>query len=508
MKKLLTLAMVLSALLLTVMPAPAAAPCDTTLNPSDDIQVAINGASPGDVICLEPGTYTPAATITINKSLTLQGPQADVDPRPSAGTTRTAGSSSEAIIDSAPSNLGRIFYIDADNVVLNGLEVKSGTADMIRQSNAHSGTVVQYNIIHDGRGDEGTQLAGCTACAMEYNYVYDIASPGDALNFADSLNSAIRYNEVHNIGSENAAIYVYGSTNTTIQCNLVYDVHNNDGIKLGAKNGGDAALTGGSILYNIVHDTVQDGIAVYTSNTLVEGNEIYNSTSENGAIYVAFTVAGVTISNNAVHDNALDTGKWGDPGAIMIGTSVNATTVQVHYNNIFGNSPNGVTNKATAMLDAENNWWGAADGPGGAGSGSGDSVSANVDFDLWLIEPQVIVNPCWPPQVIEVDIDIKPGSDPNSMNLGSKGMVPVAVLTTDDFDASDVDPVTVEFAGTSPLRWAMEDVDGDGDMDLLFHFKTQELDLDESSNEATLTGATFGGQPIQGTDTVNIVKGK
>jgi len=109
------------------------------------------------------------------------------------------------------------------------------------------------------------------------------------------------------------------------------------------------------------------------------------------------------------------------------------------------------------------------------------------------------------PPVLEVDIDIKPGSDPNSINLGSKGVVPVAVLTTDDFDASTVDPVTVLFADAAPLRWTLEDVDGDGDVDLLFHFKTQELDLDENSTEATLTGSTYGGQAIQGVDTVNIV---
>ena len=63
----------------------------------------------------------------------------------------------------------------------------------------------------------------------------------------------------------------------------------------------------------------------------------------------------------------------------------------------------------------------------------------------------------------EVDIDIKPGSDPNSINLKSKGVVPVAVLTTPDFDAATVDPATVEFAGASPVRWTMEDVDGDTD---------------------------------------------
>jgi hypothetical protein len=113
--------------------------------------------------------------------------------------------------------------------------------------------------------------------------------------------------------------------------------------------------------------------------------------------------------------------------------------------------------------------------------------------------------------VISVDIDIKPGSYPNSINLKSKGVVPVAVLTTPDFDATTVDPATVEFAGAAPLRWAWEDVDGDGDVDLLLHFKTQELNLDENSTEATLTGnlkSELGGTPIQGTDEVRIVPRK
>jgi hypothetical protein len=113
------------------------------------------------------------------------------------------------------------------------------------------------------------------------------------------------------------------------------------------------------------------------------------------------------------------------------------------------------------------------------------------------------------PPVVEVEIDIKPGSYPNSVNLKSKGVVPVAVLTTDDFDASTVDPGTVEFAGASPVRWHLEDVDDDGDLDLLFHFKAQELDLDEDSTGATLTGDTTDGKHISGTDTLNIVpKGK
>lgn len=116
----------------------------------------------------------------------------------------------------------------------------------------------------------------------------------------------------------------------------------------------------------------------------------------------------------------------------------------------------------------------------------------------------------YPSPVTEITIDIKPGSEPNSINLGSKGMVPVAILTTDDpeFDATTVDPETVKFADAVPKRWTSEDVDEDGDIDLLFHFKIQELNLTESSEDATLTGETFEGDKITGTDSVRIVPAK
>jgi hypothetical protein len=108
----------------------------------------------------------------------------------------------------------------------------------------------------------------------------------------------------------------------------------------------------------------------------------------------------------------------------------------------------------------------------------------------------------------EWPIDIKPGSDPNSINLKSKGVVPVAVLTTDLFDAATVDPDTVQLEGVDAVKWTMDDVDGDGDLDLLLHFSTQELAvvLDAFSTEATLTGETNGGEAFSGMDSVRIVK--
>jgi hypothetical protein len=106
--------------------------------------------------------------------------------------------------------------------------------------------------------------------------------------------------------------------------------------------------------------------------------------------------------------------------------------------------------------------------------------------------------------LIAVGIDINPGGGPNGINLKSNGKVPVAILTTDDFNAYDVDPVSCEFAGAYPVRWNMKDVDNDGVQDILLHFMTQELELTKESIEATLEGETYDGIQIIGTDSVSI----
>jgi hypothetical protein len=109
------------------------------------------------------------------------------------------------------------------------------------------------------------------------------------------------------------------------------------------------------------------------------------------------------------------------------------------------------------------------------------------------------------PVPVIVDIDIKPGSEPNSINLKSKGVVSVAILGGPDFDVTTIDPTTVHFEGATPLKWAIEDVQPDGYADLVFKFKTQELNLTEGDVEGTITGQTEDGTPLGGMDSVNIV---
>jgi len=108
---------------------------------------------------------------------------------------------------------------------------------------------------------------------------------------------------------------------------------------------------------------------------------------------------------------------------------------------------------------------------------------------------------------IEALIDIKPGSYPNSINLGSAGVIPVAILTTEDFDATTVDPLTVVFGPGGAMEFHekghIEDVDEDGDLDLVLHFKNQDTGIECANTEAFLAGETYDGQDFMGSDSIS-----
>ena len=116
---------------------------------------------------------------------------------------------------------------------------------------------------------------------------------------------------------------------------------------------------------------------------------------------------------------------------------------------------------------------------------------------------------------VSATIDIKPGSYPNSINLGSQGKVPVAILSSEDFDApAEVDPLSIELAGAgvavrgkaeNPMATA-EDVNGDGLLDLVLHVATSNLDPGTfMEGAACVTGNTYYGTPIEGWDEITIV---
>lgn len=112
----------------------------------------------------------------------------------------------------------------------------------------------------------------------------------------------------------------------------------------------------------------------------------------------------------------------------------------------------------------------------------------------------------------EVDIDIKPGSDPNCFNSNGHGVIPVAILGKLDFDVSQIDTASLYFGGLEvrvrgnkgPLC-SMEDMDDDGITDLVCHFEDDATSWSTGESVAELEGLLIDGTKITGSGSICIV---
>lgn len=103
--------------------------------------------------------------------------------------------------------------------------------------------------------------------------------------------------------------------------------------------------------------------------------------------------------------------------------------------------------------------------------------------------------------------DIKPGSCPNSINLNNHGNVAVGVFSLGEFDARTIDRTTAMFAGVAPLDQgeSPQDLNGDGLLDVVFHFDTESLNLQAGDTRACLTGELTTGGSFRSCDMVRIL---
>ena len=119
-------------------------------------------------------------------------------------------------------------------------------------------------------------------------------------------------------------------------------------------------------------------------------------------------------------------------------------------------------------------------------------------------------------------MDIEPGSDVALINLKSNSKLPVAILSTEDFNALDIDVETLVFGDplliadggnsvtpTSPISSGQEDVNNDSLLDLTLEFSTQELIgngvLGLMTAQGYLTGNLLDGTVIAGRDAVEAI---
>jgi parallel beta-helix repeat protein len=233
----------------------------------------------------------------------------------------------------------------------------------------------------------------------------------------------------------------------------------------------------------IGHAVVEYGGSTTNSN---DGNiSVYNSspTIESCAIRHSITHGINLRGSSAIPNLSCNTITANDVGIHIDGNA----NPQIHDNDIRGNTTYGVQNEnSSVVVVAEKNYWGDADGPGGAGLGSGDAVSQNVDYDPFLTASA----PCTLP--LNASFAAKPtgGCQDLSVSFTDKSTGDITAWEWDfdgdgTIDSTDRNPVytyTVPDTYTATLT-VSEGVESDT--------ATQDIEVTES-----LPTADFEGKPL------------
>lgn len=172
-----------------------------------------------------------------------------------------------------------------------------------------------------------------------------------------------------------------------------------NGIQVGF-GAGSVAITGNTISGHRYTGNPSNGtgsgILIFSSqNNTIDLNNVEGG--NNGIVFqggsFGLCVAGDTRGNLATCNRVADH----DAFNYEIGVSADSASNSVNDNSIVGNAT-GVDGSAITAgnLDAEQNWWGASDGPSDAGgsgaTGSGDGVTDNVDYQPFATTPPACVD--------------------------------------------------------------------------------------------------------------------
>jgi hypothetical protein len=331
------------------------------------IQAAVNAAAAGAVINVDAGTYD--ETVTISKSLTLQGANVNVDAR----TTRNA----ETIVYATQT----VFAVDANDVTINGFTIEGDDANIGAKQGAGvlmapsiAGTHVLDNIIQSNvTGIYLSNDSNTDQCLIQHNLIQNNFEAGNNWQLAVGENGS-------------RGIYTDGTvsggylTNVLIDSNTLYNSNFNGGDEDEGMIALQALTAGKQFNITITNNTIGNEskaiLATNVTNLVFMGNTVTNlDDGSSGPVRFEGNANTVDIQYNSIHNNS-------GPGVAADSSGVpgDSSGFVVDDNDIYSNDGIGVLTIASVYdgtLTAVGDYWGSSNGPSGDGPGSGQAVWAN-----------------------------------------------------------------------------------------------------------------------------------
>ena len=325
------------------------------VSPGDSIQTAVDGAGSGDTISVAAGTYTEQVALTAGKNLTFVGAGRDV-------VTWNAPAEGKCITGSMDGYTGSMNY-DISGFMFNPRSAAATTWGAgIQISGAYSGPL-SLNI-HDNR------------------FIEDRAS-GDGDHWGTSMFLCHNRYAARD-GSGNAAVSIYNNIDetwggVTMSNSQAYDIYDNvfDGCSDAIYNGHGCPDTAGQTFgdHRIYENTFKNAI-----------DDLHPSNGTPSIWWQYYGAGGGTHLASLIEENCF----YSNDTAVefILGTDMTYPAHVLTDNNFVANGMAvSVVGDFASTLNAQGNWWGAADGPGPVGPGSGNPITTYVDYGSFATAP-------------------------------------------------------------------------------------------------------------------------
>ncbi len=299
---------------------------NTLVLPTDDLFQMIADAAPGDILLLEQGDYTAQiGTITLDKSITIQGLRTDFKPLLKVGFSIASGADDVQLIDldltgDAPTELQDVVsYSDVGNfnsIVISGCNIHDYNRSFVRGST--TGSILQSLTVENcvvtniltGGGDFIDFRNSDVLNVSVTNSTFNNCAPGRDFFRLDDAGTSTQTGLTCNVLLENCTLYACSNNSSKrllyirFQTNDII-VRNNLITDTDAEGYSDQSRTDDTVTFS--NNNYFNASGFITTNTVFDNSGTYTELDPG---YINAASGDFTITNQTLLDNQVGDPRW------------------------------------------------------------------------------------------------------------------------------------------------------------------------------------------------------